>query len=154
MTQELNSKTSIILKKSEELSQLKKKMLRAGKEAEILQSQKSEVERQRDFFKNEISNFSKIINAQVNISYCGIRVEGLGFDTVLPQRRLADTDDKAISEIEGQLKRLAAGFNLSKEKNRVHLELARAHKEAKQSLEDDIKNHKITEEKLLKVLLL
>jgi hypothetical protein len=60
-------------------------------------------------------------------------------------------DDKAINEIGGQLKRVAAGLGLSKEKNKIHVELARAHKEVKESLESDIKSHKLTEEKLLKV---
>ena len=89
-----------------------------------------DVERQRDYFRHEISNFSKEIELQ---------------------KRAADADNKAIFEIEGQLKRLGAAFNLSKEKNRMHVELARSHKEVKKNLENDIKSHKQMEERLLKV---
>lgn len=64
IAQESRAKNEIIRKRNEEISTLKKKLAKSHKETDILQGQKVDVERQRDYFRHEISSFSKESNAR------------------------------------------------------------------------------------------
>ncbi|CEO99227.1 Cilia- and flagella-associated protein 58 central coiled coil domain-containing protein [Plasmodiophora brassicae] len=129
MADDSKSKSELIRKKSEEIEQLRKKLAKGAKDFDQLMEKKTEGDTQRDMLKSELLNLSKEM------------------DTF---RRHADADEKLIKELQVSFKRLNVGFQQSKEKNKASVEISKAFKETKRNLEQDIKAHKLVEEKLRK----
>jgi hypothetical protein len=90
---------------------------------------KLEAERYRNWLKEEMKNILK---------------------SVENQKKDSDLDEKLIKELQQQVKRLTATLHISQEKNAMQFKLVEDHEQIKTNLEEDILQHKISEQDLRK----
>lgn len=112
-----------------EVATMLKKKEKVEKEKEQVTALKVEAERYRNWLKDEMKNILK---------------------SVENQKKDSDLDEKLIKDLQQQVKRLTATLHISQEKNAMQFKLVEDHEQIKTNLEEDILNHKISEQDLRK----